>query len=249
VSRPIKAIFTQLGQLQKGLKDLAEKVATKPAPASKQTDAQVEVSEKVREMAKVIADKRKAKGDNIDPEGLAEIMQETLNLALELSPKEKAELPADIKEKLKLLDRYESETKSKDEGQLFSTEWDGLTPALKKEFPNAGEAELRQARELMDEIAHSKQGGVIIDAEKRILKPYPLDYLLHKNRDKFVAILKVAKAAKSGEKGGREMVDVEDEDEEIDLNPETMTPEKMKRREKQKLKAHTTDKVEIVGTD
>ncbi len=100
----------------------------------------------------------------------------------------------------------------------------------------------------MNEISHSKEGGVVVDEKNAILNPYPLDYLLHKNRDKFSAILKIAKTNKSGETGSREVTDFESStsSDDIDLNPETMNPAKFKEFQKRRVNEYEQEKVEII---
>jgi hypothetical protein len=151
-----------------------------------------------------------------------------------------------VKERLKLLDKIEDERRIEAEVTHFNTEWEQLLPVLKRQYPNAGDAELAEAKKIMDEIAHSPEGGIVVNEKQKILKPYGLDYLLFKNSEKFNTLLKLAKGKKSGEGASKEIVEVDD-DQEIDLDPENMTPEKFKRSEQQKLKNHETEKPRLMG--
>lgn len=75
----------------------------------------------------------------------------------------------------------------------FDKEWKSFEKSVfGKEFPDASEEELEQAQELMNELSHSKKTGGIAykDGEGReLLNPYPLDYILFKNKKQFEEIM------------------------------------------------------------
>lgn len=236
--RPLKAVFTQL----KEITDRLEKMESK--------------SPEVKEAAKVADDAFKAFAEKIgaDPAAITElygVFQKNLLADLDKQGLLKKDLPADVQDKLKKLDELVAKDATQQvkerearEAAHYEKEWTDLIPSLKQQFPFAGATEYSEAKKLMDTLSHDPvQGGVVIDEKNKILKPYTLDYILFKNKDKFSAILKVASNKKSGEKGGREMVDVDDE-EEVDLDPSAMTPEKFKRYEAKKAKAAHSNKEE-----
>ncbi|MDI6820937.1 MAG: hypothetical protein QMD65_02035 [Patescibacteria group bacterium] len=239
IARPLKALFTQIGELRKEIAEL-----------KKTTPETEEIVKEFDDSLKVLADEIGA-----DPESLKKLygmFQKQFLGELESKGILKKDLP-EVSEKLKLLDNLvkEQESKKSQERQVeevnhFNKEWDELLSALKKQFPFAGAGEYAEARKLMDKLAHSKEGGVVVDEKNKILKPYSLDYILFRNKDKFTAILKVASNKKSGEIGGREMGDVEDE-EDIDLDPEKMTPDKWKKHEKRRQKEFQTEEPEFIG--
>lgn len=198
--RPLKAIFSQIKELRDEIK------AMKSSPAKAEA---AEVVDKVAELAKKYES---------DPEGLKAIMgvlKDEVLADLEKSGKLSKDLPDDIKKKLTLLDEYEKESKERKETAFFEKEFSAYVPDLEKQYPNAKSSELVEAKKLLNELSHSKE-----------FHNYSLDYVVFKNKSKFDALLKVAKHSKSGESASKQIVD--DEEKEINLDPEDMTPEKMK---------------------
>lgn len=76
----------------------------------------------------------------------------------------------------------------------FPTEWEAFeTTFFQKEFPNATPAQLKEAKQKMHTLSHTKNigGKSYIDPKsgKEALDPYPLDYIYFKNRSDFEAIV------------------------------------------------------------
>lgn len=107
---------------------------------------------------------------------------------------------ADIREQLAILMKgNHQETQS----VQFSREWDSFKPILEKEFPAASKEEIEKAQKLMDKLSHTDGiGGRKFKADdgNEQLDPYPLDYILFKNRDKFEEVM-TAKRKKGLESG------------------------------------------------
>ena len=205
-----RALFTQIKELRDEIKSL------KSSPA--------------KEEAKQVIDKLTdiASRRQLDAEGLKEIgeaIREQVFNELEKSGKFNKDLPTEITEKLKLLDTIQADRKVQEEVLHFEKEWQSLTPELQKQYPNAKATELSEAKKLLDELGHSKE-----------FHDKDLDYVVYKNRSKFDALLKVAKNTKSGETTSKQIEDYND-DEDIDLDPENMTPDKMKAYQKRKMNA------------
>lgn len=242
-NRTFKAIFSQMGDIQKSLKDLSEKVSSKPEAKEARevtSDALKELMEEIDAGGQVTVDK------------LYETFQKKLLADFENQGLLKKDIPDDVKDKLKLLDellKYKEDIQEQkrltEEAIHFNKEWDLLLPFISKQFRNATDVEKAEAKKLMDKLSHDpNEGGVVIDEKNKILKPYPLDYIFHRNRDKFEAILKIAKGSRSGEDGGREIIDVDDEDD-ADLDPENMTPEKWKKHERKLQREHRNSDSDI----
>lgn len=208
--RPLKAVFTQIKELRDAQKQILDRLNATPAEKK-------DASEVLDEVVRDIADRR-----NLDAEGLKEILEaaeKRVMKNLEDKGLLKKDLTPDILEKLKLLDTIEAKQKEEAEKLHDQQEWLAFLPELQKQFPNASAKEFVDAQKLMDELAHTKE---FHDKE--------LDYVLYKNRDKFAAILKVAKGTKAGETSTREIGEEDTgEKKELDLDPENITPEKMKR--------------------
>lgn len=218
-NRATKAIFAQINEIRNMVKDVV---------ASQTKKETIQAIDKVKELA----EKRQ-----LDPDELKDIItlaKEQMMEDLEKSGKLNKDLPDEIKQRLAKLDQYEADQKAEKEALQFEGEWNTLLVELEKTYPNAKAAEKNEARKLMDELAHQKQ-----------FHDKDLDYVWYKNRSKFDAILKVAKGSKSGEESSKQLEDHDDE-EDIDLDPENMTPEKMAAYDKKKLSGKS-DGVEILG--
>lgn len=120
-----------------------------------------------------------------DPEGLKKIT----SLMKEVMKGQ----TAGLEKKLSDLEEKFSEVKKnepvKDE---FSSEWETFEEDLQKDFPNATPAQLKEAQKLMNTLSHTKGiGGKAYkdDDGRELLDPFPLDYILFKNKDKFDEIL------------------------------------------------------------
>jgi len=218
--RPIKSAFKQIKDVRGAVEGLTQAVSKILEKLDNPTPKQQE--EKIDEISQ-LAEKR-----GLDPEGLAEIVALTkkeMLAELEQSGKLNKTLPADIQEKLKVLDKVQADMKANEEQVHFEKEWNTIQTDLQKQFPNAKQGELTEAKKVMDELAHSKE-----------FHKYDLDYILFKNKDKFETILKVAKNSKSAETSSKQIIDYE-ETEDINLDPEDMTPDKMKAYQKKKYGA------------
>ena len=257
-SSPIKALFAQQKETAKAIGDLAAivaKMATKPevAPTTVQTEKQEEVTDEVREFAKIIAEKQ-----GLDPDALSELVKGIV----QLTSKERATLPQDVQDKLKIVDSLQAEEAKRQEiaaqqnlSAEFDVEWNGFESQLRKQYPNASSSELKQAKELMVQIAHSDKGGVVVDEKKRIIKGYPLDYIFFKDvegiKKKFDTILKVAPKSRSTEESGGKGIndDIPEDGGEINLDPENMTPARFKQHQKQQVERGANDSrgVQMMG--
>ncbi len=241
--RPLKAAFKQIGELRESIKQILEKVNATPADKK-------EVKEVLDDSLKTIAEKY-----NLDPAVLEEMgsaLKTQLLKQLEASGVLKKDMPAELTEKLKALDKLQQDQEEQAQTNQFNTEWNSLLPELGKQFPNASATELSAARDLMEQLAHDpKTGGVIIDDTKKIMKGFPLDYILFQNRKAFETILKVVKGKKGAEGAGKKITETEssnenNDGEDIDLDPENITPEKMAAHEKKKYN-RGSEKAEMIG--
>ena len=221
--RPLKAVFSQLKELRAELAEFKKSATTSEKSVVSTIDSAVQE----------IANKR-----NLDPEGLAEILdaaEQKVMKKLEADGLLKKDLAPDIIEKLKVLDKIQEEQKMKAEQIRDEQEWISILPDLQKQYPNAPANLLADAKKLMLEMAHTK---AFHDKE--------LDYVLYKNKEKFDSLLKVAKAKKSGETASKEFSKEDTgEEEDIDLDPENITPEKMKRYQNKKF--GIKDDITIMG--
>lgn len=122
-----------------------------------------------------------------------------------------------------VLDSVREQKRVADEVAHFNKEWDSILPDLRKQYPNASESQLALAKEEMDKLSHSKE-----------FHKYPLDYIVYRQSKKFDTLLKVVKG-RSGEATVRGSEGV-NETGEIDLDPENMTPEKMKQHQARRVR-------------
>lgn len=200
----LKAKNAKIKELQRQLAGRAEKADE----SGDEGDA-----DEVEETANALAEEL-----GIDAKGLAKILRATQKL----NGKGKFELPKDIQDKLKTLDNLQEREKIQAEEAHFDKEWSAVMPEIKKQFPNASESELSEARKLMNTLAHSKE-----------FHKYDIDYILYKNKSKFETILKVAGKSKSGERSKairEDNYEATDDDDNLP-NIEDITPEMMKARD------------------
>lgn len=216
----LKSKNAKIKQLQA---DLAKRDEAKESGDKEDVE---EANEEVEASAKELAEEL-----GMDKEALAKF----LKVAVKLSSK-KSVIPKDIAEKLKTLDELQAQNKQSKEIAHFNKEWETLD--IKKQYPNAPKAALKEAQELMDELAHSKDHHM-----------HDLDYILYKNKSKFDALLKTAVKGKSGEQGKRigteKSYDSTNDDEENLVDIEDLNPQIMKEREekeKQMRRDHLKDK-------
>ena len=158
-----------------------------------------------------------------DSKGLAKVLRKSVELARKELEKNGEKLTPELKEKLKLLEQVEARERANAETAHFDKEWDSLAPDIKKEYPQITEAQLKQAKEEMNGLAHSKE-----------LHKFPLDYILYKKKDVFSTIFKTS-PSKKGMERPKDMSVPEGEEEENLVNIEDMTPEVMKAREQKRL--------------
>lgn len=253
-SSPLKAAFTQIGELRKGqtatiaaLADLATAIKDlKTATPATKDEATSEVKATVKDLIE------KAKDAGADSEWLANFA-ETLRGEMkaefekEIGPlKALAEKGADAASKLD--EKAQLAARQKAEANTFGNEWESIMPDLKKAYPNATQELLADARAEMRKLAMSKDyGGESLDGKENVGKtPMPLDYILYKERAKFDTLLKV-KVGRSGENGSRDFSNDDDGEDEVDLSPDTMTPAKLKKYELKKQKSFEQPGIEIVS--
>ena len=171
--------------------------------------------------------------------GLDEVgVEKILKKAKELAATNK--LPKEITDQLKELDVIKKErADEKDEKEkkaakdYFDKEWNESLPALKKKYPKATDEMIQEARDKMNELAHSKAHHT-----------HDLEYIIFKNGKVFETILKAAPKDKSGEEGKQigDQKDLSDEDEENLVDIEDITPEIMKSREGKEMSRRSKDK-------
>lgn len=262
-SSPIKAAFTQIGELRSAIADLAkvvtESVKTNSAkPGTDAAAAAKSIDDTLNDLLKEAEDKG----------GDAEFFKKFGATLIEKVQKDLADkglltkdLPKDVQDRLKLLDTIEAERDDQREVQSFGTEWSGLIPALKKAYPNASDALLKQAQDEMYSIATSEEGGVVLKkaktndkgevVERGRIKPYPLDFLLHKFGSKFDAILKVAKGPKQAEGGSHEIDNGKANEgsasDDIDMPLDNQGPDTYRRIQAQKLKDAEPEPVRVMN--
>ncbi len=221
-SRPLKAVFSQLKELR------AELAQLRTTPAEKA------VVKTINATVEEIAERR-----NLDAEGLTEIIELAKTQVMK-DMEEKGLLKKDmdptILEKLKVLDKIQEEQAEKAEQIHDEQEWMSVLPTLQKTYPNAPANLLADAKKTLLEIAHTKE-----------FHDKDMDYVAFKAKDKLDAILKVAKAHKAGESASKEFTPEDSgEEEDIDLDPENITPEKMKRYQSKKYNLPKED-ITIMG--
>lgn len=204
----LKAKNAKIKQLEAALADKSGK-----ADESGDEDDAAEVETAAEALAKELG------ADDVDKTRLTKILKAAAKLAARKGGP--VVLPKEVTDRLKLLDKYEADNKEKTETAHFQKEWNGLLPAITKQYPGATQAILAEAMKLMDDLSHSKK-----------FHDKDLDYVLFKNRDKFDTVLKVSPKNKGGE-AGKTMAeqDIEEGDEEQLTDIENLTPDIMKQRE------------------
>ena len=112
----------------------------------------------------------------------------------------------------------------KEDIEKFNSEWDNFVVDIKKEYPNATDEMLKEAKEKMDDLAHSQEHHT-----------HEMDYILFKEKKTFDTLLKVAPKSSNGETSKQVFNPPVNEDNEVLPNIEDMTPEMMKQREQRKV--------------
>ena len=219
----LKSERAKIKQLQSDLTS-AQEALNKAKKSGDEADLE-EATEEVEASAKELAEEL-----GMDEGQVSKL----LKAAVKLSSKKQA-LPKEIADKLKTLDELQKQNLDNKEVAHFNKEWESLD--MKKMYPNAPKSALKEAQELMDSLAHSK------DHHK-----HELDYILFKNKSKFDSLLKVAPKGKSGETTKRIGSDKGyegNDDEENLVDIEDLNPSIMKERENKDLdmrRAHAKDK-------
>lgn len=262
-SSPIKAAFTQIGELRSAIADLTKLVgesvkANSAKPGSDAAVAAKSIDDTITDLLKEAEDKG---GDAEFFKKFGTTLVEKVKQDLADKGLLTKDLPKDVQERLKLLDTIEVERDDQREVQSFGTEWSGLLPALKQRYPNASDALLRQAQDEMFNIATSEEGGKVLKkaktndkgevVERGRISPYPLDYLLYKFTTKFDAILKVAKGTKQAEGGSHEIDNGKENEgsasEDIDMPLDNQGPDTYKRIQAQKLRDSEPEPVRVMN--
>jgi hypothetical protein len=140
----------------------------------------------------------------------------------------------------KALSGLEKNNQSAAEQVHFDKEWKSVVPNLRKMFPNATPEMLEEAKQKMDQIAHSAAGGKIIKENgKEIFVPHDLDFILFRNKKTFRTILS-AKKGKSGE-SSHEIFRESTENAPAgdgDIDPRNLTPDSFKSEEAREQSAY-----------
>lgn len=110
----------------------------------------------------------------LDPEKTKAIIEVARKGLEPLSAEDKA-LLEDVK---KDRETRQQELADREQEEIFRTEWEALVPALKQKFPNATDAQLKAAKEKMDELSHTEKYNLT-----------DLDYVLFKETEAFGKVL------------------------------------------------------------
>lgn len=139
-----------------------------------------------------------------NPEGLKKIMAFVQEVVENNSKKSKAEMEKKLTE---LEDKYGKIAENAPIQDEFGKEWKTFNKGtFAKDFPNATDEELEAAQELMNKMSHTPNvGGKVYEQDgKKLLDPYPLDYIYFKNKDKFAELVtgKKSRGLESGRTQG-----------------------------------------------
>lgn len=217
--RPERLVpYSLVKSLREDLDKVIESVGKmKTDPEGKTEDEIDEIEKEAEELEKEL----ELPDGSYSSKDLAKILRKAVEIA---HKKAGDNLPKELQDRLKLLDEIEKQQRSSQEAAYFDKEFTAVLPELKRQYPNAGEAEIAEARKLLDRLAHTKE-----------FHKYDLDYILFKRSKDFETILKVAAKAKSGEVGKRigaeESFEDKGGDDETIENIEDLTPEIIKARE------------------
>lgn len=214
-----------------------ERIRAREAESSNQ-----QVLQSIKELTQAIAASRHpsdpppAEQDDIDTEaaalrselGLEEgalldtsALNAILRRGMEMAGKH-TKLPKDVEEKLALVDQLKEEREKRDAEAAFEAEWQAAAKELKKNYPNATDAMLAEARSELDKLAHSKRHN-----------EHDLDYIVFKNKQTFDTLLNVAGKGSSTEPGKAvsNAADPAAADDESLADFENLTPEIVRARE------------------
>jgi hypothetical protein len=221
----LKAQREENRQMRAELDSLIATVDALKAEKGQDAKAKEEIDE-IEKEAEALAAEMGLDNPEMDAKSLAAIIRKTLEIA---ERRNSGKLPKELEEKKALLDKLEEDQKIQAESASFTNEWNDALPTIKKLFPNAGEAQLAEAKAELDILAHSKD-----------FHTYALEDIVTspRNLKKFETILKVAPKQKSGETGktvGAEQDYNANTDDDTLEDIEDMTPEMMKRREEREM--------------
>ena len=116
----------------------------------------------------------------------------------------------------------------------FNSEWSSFKPVLEKDFPGANPEEIAAAQKLMLKLAHTPGvgGRKFTDSDgKEKLDPYPLEYVLFKNRNQFEAIM-TKKRVKGMEQGRTQGTTVASNDDASKKLPKNATSAQIRAKER-----------------
>lgn len=217
-------VAQERSELRVAITELTNAIATINKNDEKSDDEDEASPDEIEQAASELRDEL-GDTDNLDEEGLAKVLRR----AVDIARKQGTELPEEVQQKLSLLDQISKEREEQKESQQFTEEFQAYLPELKKQYPNASDAMLEEAKQELDRLAHSKDHH-----------EHDLDYIVYKNKEKFDTLLKAAPNSRSVEQGRRygseasfEQSDSEDAMPEID----ELTPEIMEQREQQSINA------------
>lgn len=136
-----------------------------------------------------------------DPENLKKIINLIKEVAVDKNVK-------NLEEKITKLENQVRDEKSATIVDEFPTEWESFETQFTKEYPNATTEQIKSAREAMRELAGSEKTGgkpyVHPTTGKKVLDPYPLDYIFFKHRSMFDEMVTgKKKPAMESARGGR----------------------------------------------
>lgn len=128
-----------------------------------------------------------------------------------------------------LLEDYKAEKEQREQDEIFRDEWETVLPSLKEKYPNATDDQLKQAREKLDEFAHSEKYHLT-----------DIDYVLHKESE---ALGKILFSPKKTTFESARPAPVDDSEEFPEFSP-NMTPAQFAAFEKKREKM-----MENIGTE
>lgn len=211
-------------EMQSDFDGKLEKMREEMAKAKPDEDATLNLEDDV----KALADKLEL--DPVKTKAIIEMARKGLE---PLTAEDKALLEDYKKDK----ETRVEEAAKREQEEIFRTEWDALTPSLKKQFPNATDEQLKAAKDKMDELSHTEKYNLT-----------DLDYVLFKEQKEFGKILFSPKQATFE---SARPVNFDESDEFPEFNP-NMTPAQFAAFEKGRERAMDTmgpEKVRITTRD
>lgn len=148
--------------------DFDKKLEEMKAEFGKKTPDEV-ATENLEDDVKALADKLE-----LDPEKTKAIIDIARKGLEPLSPEDKAALADYKKDK----EARQQELADREQEEIFRNEWEALLPSLKQKFPNATDAQIKAARDKMDELSHTEKYNLT-----------DLDYVLYKEAETIGKVL------------------------------------------------------------